>query len=305
MNVRRRKIIANEKIYFVFHLFRFDSFETDLIGLFRIDGVASRIINVLWIERTMYMNEKQDYMEIDLLSMLGTLLKKWWIMALSAVLGVAIVGGYSYLFIVPRYQSSILLYVNNSSISIGSTSVSISSGELSAAKTLVDTYCVILSARLTLEDVIEKAELDYSYEELKSMIRAGSENNTEVFRVTVTSTDPEESCKIANTIAAVLPEKIADVVDGSSVKIVDMAVVPAARSSPSYSRYAAIGMLLGIVISAAGILLCTYLNDTISSSDWIVESFKEECPVISVIPKDGSKGKKYGKYGKYGRAYDR
>lgn len=64
-------------------------------------------------------------------------------------------------------------------------------------------------------------------------------------------------------------------------------------------------MLLGIVISAAGILLRTYLNDTISSSDWLVESFKEECPVISVIPKDGSKGKKYGKYGKYGRAYDR
>lgn len=253
----------------------------------------------------MNMNEKQDYMEIDLLSMLGALLKKWWIMALSAVLGAVIVGGYSCLFIAPRYQSSILLYVNNSSISIGSTSVSISSGELSAAKTLVDTYCVILSARLTLEDVIEKAELDYSYEELKSMIRAGSENNTEVFRVVVTSTDPEESCKIANTIAAVLPEKIADVVDGSSVKIVDMAVVPVARSSPSYSRYAAIGMLLGIVISAAGILLRTYLNDTISSSDWLVESFKEECPVISVIPKDGSKGKKYGKYGKYGRAYDR
>ncbi len=262
----------------------------------------------------MNMNEKQDYMEIDLLSMLGALLKKWWIMALSAVLGAVIVGGYSYLFIAPRYQSSILLYVNNSSISIGSTSVSISSGELSAAKTLVDTYCVILSilrdlrilsARLTLEDVIEKAELDYSYEELKSMIRAGSENNTEVFRVVVTSTDPEESCKIANTIAAVLPEKIADVVDGSSVKIVDMAVVPVARSSPSYSRYAAIGMLLGIVISAAGILLRTYLNDTISSSDWLVEAFKEESPVISVIPKDGSKGKKYGKYGKYGRAYDR
>ena len=272
---------------------------------FGIDGVALRIINVFWIERTMNMNEKQDYMEIDLLSMLGALLKKWWIMALSAVLGAVIVGGYSYLFIAPRYQSSILLYVNNSSIRIGSTSVSLSSGELSSAKPLGDTYCVILSARLTLEDVIEKAELDYSYEELKSMIRAGSENNTEVFRVVVTSTDPEESCKIANTIAAVLPEKIADVVDGSSVKIVDMAVVPVARSSPSYSRYAAIGMLLGIVISAAGILLRTYLNDTISSSDWLVESFKEECPVISVIPKDGSKGKKYGKYGKYGRAYDR
>lgn len=35
MNVRRGRVIANEKIYFIFYLFRFDSFETDLIGLFR------------------------------------------------------------------------------------------------------------------------------------------------------------------------------------------------------------------------------------------------------------------------------
>lgn len=35
MNVRRGRTIANEKIYFIFYLFRFDSFETDLIGLFR------------------------------------------------------------------------------------------------------------------------------------------------------------------------------------------------------------------------------------------------------------------------------
>lgn len=245
------------------------------------------------------MDEKNEVLEIDLLELAKALLYRWWIILLAIIIGAAGVGAYAVFGIAPEYQSSILMYVNNSTISVGSAAVSISSGELSAAKTLVDTYCVILKTRLTLEEVIKDADLSYTYEQLKKMISAGSEEGTEIFRITVTSTDPEEACKIANTIAEVLPEKISNVVDGSSVKAVDLAVVPNHRSSPSYSRYALIGALVGAVIVGGVIVVLELFNDHVTSTDWLVDAFKNEYPLLSVIPRSGGKGSKYSRYSKY------
>ena len=71
------------------------------------------------------------------------------------------------------------MYVNNSNLSVGSTSISLT--DLNAAQSLVDTYIVILKSRPTLEDVIEKANVSYTYEQLESMISASSVDGTEGF----------------------------------------------------------------------------------------------------------------------------
>ena len=140
-----------------------------------------------------------------------------------------------------------MLYVNNSSFSVGNTSFSFSNAELSAAQSLVDTYIVILNSWPVLDEVIQEAEVAYSYDELRSMISAEPVNNTEVFSVTVTSTDPKEAERIANAVADVLPDKIAEVVDGSSVRIVAHALLPSEKVFPNITKSTAIGMLIGIV----------------------------------------------------------
>ena len=104
--------------------------------------------------------------------------------------------------------------MNNSSFSFGSTSFSISSSELSASNSLVNTYIYILKSRTTLEDVISKAGLPYTYEELSKMITTNAVSGTAAFDVTVRSLSPTEAEHIANTIAQVLPERIAEIVDG-------------------------------------------------------------------------------------------
>ena len=81
-------------------------------------------------------NEK-DYMEIDLMRLLKALLHRAWAIVIAVIAGALIAFAYAALLITPLYKSKALLYVNNSSISLGSTSVSISTGELSAPKALV------------------------------------------------------------------------------------------------------------------------------------------------------------------------
>ena len=132
------------------------------------------------------MNEENEYVEFDILQILGAVLHRWWLIALCAILCAGVAFGYTKMFVTPLYTSKILMYVNNSSsVSIGSQSVGLSASDLSASKTLVDTYCIILESRLTLEEVIREADLDMTYGHLKSAISAQAVDGTEVFSVKV------------------------------------------------------------------------------------------------------------------------
>src|SRR5699024_8716966 len=103
------------------------------------------------------------------------------------------------IFKTPLYEAEALMYVNSNEISVGSTKLSISAAELSAAQSLVETYIVILNTRTTLNDVVEQTGVSYTYEQLRKMISAESVNGTEVFSITVTSPDPKEAELLANT----------------------------------------------------------------------------------------------------------
>lgn len=242
------------------------------------------------------MTERNDeVIEIDLLRLLRALWHRAWLILLAGIMAAGIGFSYAKFAITPRYEAGALMYVNNSSFSVGSTSFSISSSQISAAQSLVDTYVVILQSRTTLEEVIKKANVPYSYEQLHGMVRAAAVNGTEIFKITVNSTNPEEAALLANTIAKVLPETISDVVDGSSVRIVDRAVVPTQKVSPSITKYTAIGFALGFLISSAVVALIDMFDDVIRDADYLTQTFN--APVLASIPDlMGAPTSKYGYY---------
>lgn len=229
------------------------------------------------------MRNDNEYISIDLMKIVEGMIQRLWIIILAMIIGGVALFSYASFMVTPLYESSILLYVNNSSFSVGATSFSISSSEISAAKSLVDTYLVILKTRSTLNDVIAQGSLNYTYEELRDMISAQSVNDTEVFSITVTSPDPQEAEHIANTIARVLPNKIADIVEGSSVRIVDYAVVPFQKVSPSISKYTILGLLGGLLLSCAIIVLMEIMDDQIRSEDYLIETYGS-IPLLTTVP---------------------
>ena len=241
------------------------------------------------------MNENTESREIDLLQMASALVKKWWVIAAATVLAGIIAFGYTRLGITPKYEATAMFYVNNSSIS-GKLSLP----DLNMARDCVASCGVILGTRLTLEEVIREGNFNYTYEQLNKMIDSQAVNGTEIFSVTVTSSDPQEACDIANTIASVLPQKVADVMEGAKVKVVDYAVVPQTKSSPSTSKNTVLGMLIGFVLSAGVIILLEMFNDTINSEEWLVTTYGDEIPLLSVVPDVNAKSdRRYYKYGGY------
>ena len=228
-----------------------------------------------------------DEFEIDLLKLFKVLWRRALIIILVAMLAASAAFAATLLLITPTYQATASFYVNNSSISIGSMNYSISAGELSASTSLVNTYIYILKSRTTLEDVIEKAQVPYTFDALSEMVTTKAVANTAAFDVTVTSQSPTEAEHIANTIATVLPERITEIVDGSNVRIVDYAIVPAHRAGPSYSKNTVIGFLAGAVLAAAFFTVRFIVDEqndiVIHSSDELKELYPD-IKILALIP---------------------
>jgi capsular polysaccharide biosynthesis protein len=232
-------------------------------------------------------NNNDDEIEIDLLKLVKALWSKALIIILCALLVASMALGYTLMFTSPTYEATASMYVNNSSFSFGSTSFSISSSELSASTSLVNIYIYILESRTTLEDVIARSGVSYTYEQLSSMIDAEAVSNTAAFNVTVTSTSPTEAELIANTIAKVLPDRISEIVDGASVRIVDYAIVPSHRAGPSYTKNTLIGFIAGAFLAAAVItvqFLIAEQNDVVIHSSDELRKLYPDINVLALIP---------------------
>ena len=221
--------------------------------------------------------------EIDILKLIKAVLNHLWIIFLCGVIMGAASFGYTYALVTPTYEASAKLYVNNTSVSLGSSSFNISTSSLSAAQELVNTYIVILQTRSTLNQIIDYSGVqNLSTSALSKMISAEQVNSTEIFEITVTSTDPVLSEKLANAIAKVLPDRIAEIVDGSSVRVVDYAIIPSARSSPDYTKNTLIGIMFGIMASAAVVVLLDIFDTSIREESYLTQAYNY--PVLAVIP---------------------
>lgn len=227
-------------------------------------------------------NQNNEMAQIDLMRIGKAVWKRAWLICLSAVAGAVAALLITIYMITPMYNSSALFYVNNGSVSVGDAALSISSSSLSAAQKLVDTYIVILKSRACLNDVIDYAGLDRSYDELVGMISAESVNSTEVFKVVVTSPDPAEAKTIANAVAYILPKQISTIIEGSSAKIVDYAVVPSSPSSPNVRRNAVLGFLAGALLMGAIVVVWEIFNTTVRSEEDITQC--SAYPVLAAVP---------------------
>ena len=242
------------------------------------------------------MNNKPVRQEdtIDLLELAKILLHRWIIILVVTVLTGAACFGFFHFTTDTSYSATIKMYVNADALSVSS---SISVSTLNASSSLVPIYKEIVNTHLVLDKVGKLLNnegysgIDYYYLTENKMIECSALNNTPVFRIKVTDTDPERAIEIANTIAKVLPTEIANIIDGSSARIVDSAL-SAERLSRGVLKNSAIGAMLAFVIMCFIIIMNDYfLNDSISDVKYLEETFPD-IPVLGNIPKAQARDRK-------------
>lgn len=244
------------------------------------------------------MTNNNDEIEIDLGRLFRALLNKAWLIGIVAVACAVCVFLFTHLFMTPQYQSSAMIYVNNS-ISRGEVVSSITSSDISASRGLVKSYLAILNTKETMEAVAEYAQVEMTYAQVQQMITAGAVDATEIIQIVVTSDDPVEAQKIADAVAQVLPERISGIIEGTSAKVVASANLPKNPSSPNHTKLTVIGFLAGFVLMAALVVLQALMDVKIHSETDI----EQVCayPVLTAIPnmeENSAEGKSIAKTGK-------
>jgi len=222
--------------------------------------------------------------EINILALCKSLLRKAWLIVLCAV--VFGIGGYIYTdqCVDPMYRSSILLYVNSSASTDNKDNIS--SSDLATSQRLVKTYIIILRSDPVMDKVAANLERStgkkLSGAAINGMITAGAEDETEVFRVSVSNTDPVLAAEVANAVAAVAPKEIEAVILGSSAKVVQQASVAGAPYSPNKTRQAALFAVIGAVLAIAFVLIREFMDVRIKSEEDLAEIC--DAPILGYIP---------------------
>ncbi|MCL2060834.1 MAG: Wzz/FepE/Etk N-terminal domain-containing protein [Oscillospiraceae bacterium] len=235
-----------------------------------------------------------NFVEIDLGHLIGVVLKKWWLVLLAAVL----LGGatllYTLYFITPMYRTNISVYVKNVGDDV-KRSDTINTADLTASQRLVNTYVTIITSNTVLDKVSANIGSIYATPDIRSMLSCAAVRDTEIFTVTVTNENPEIAAYIANAVADVVTVEIPEFLEGSSVKIVDYAIVPLRPFTPDVPRNLIIGLAAGMFLSAFVIIVIDFFDKRIKSEEDLIRL--SDIPVLGAVPDFLDSRKNSGNYG--------
>ena len=161
--------------------------------------------------------------------------------AILCAVGIFLVSAF---VIEPTYRSSFVAFVNNRTINSDNTQ-SLQSGDINASQNLTYTYASIIKSRPLIEEALQKAGLDdkYSYNDVSGGIATDIEQNTQLLSVYVTTKSADESYQLANALASIAPNYIANIVEGSSMKVVTSPIKPTYQYSPNVTKNSSITLI--------------------------------------------------------------
>lgn len=233
------------------------------------------------------MNNQQENDEaaIDLVELFYVLKKKIFIILGAFAAGIAIMAMYTVFLVTPIYSATSKMYM------IPESSAITSLADLQLGSQLTPDYSALIKSRTILEQVIENLGLDMSYSALNGAVTIENPSGTRILTITVKNPVPETAQKLADEVAEVSAEMVADIMGTKNPNIYEKAVKPTAPVSPSLKKNCVLGGIAGVVI-ACGIIIVMYLmNDSIKSEDDIEKYLG--MTTLGVIPeKTKKKGKK-------------
>lgn len=165
------------------------------------------------------------------------------------------------------------MYANNSIESEGNDKVSAS--DLSTSIKLVSACGAIIKS----DPVLEQVRIDLGYPAINS-VTVYSVDETQVFKIDVTSTDQNMAVQVANRIAEIAPEKIAGIIDGCSVKLISEAKW-AWKNWPVKRSETIKGAIIGFAVSLFAVCIITLLDTRIKKEE---DLDRWDYPILGIIP---------------------
>ena len=235
--------------------------------------------------------------ELDLKELFGIFWAKKVHIILLILIFIVIGFIYSYIFLVPEYQSitQILLAKSNTTSQDG-TIQGMTTSQVTLNQQLVSTYSELVKSESVLTQVKDNLQIDKSIEELRKNITVSTKDDTEIIQISVVDEDAEMAKNIANEVANVFIEQIAKGYYAmDNVYVVDEAKVEEEPYNINHLKDLVIFGAIGFVVACVYVLIANMLDTTVKSKEDIEK--KLGLTVLTTIPvcENTSKNKKGGR----------
>lgn len=187
----------------------------------------------------------------------------------------------------PMYKSytTVILAGNESS-----SNTSITQGDITLNKNLVDTYAEIVKSRRVLDQVINELGLETTFSALSNQISVDAVNNTEIIKINVSDRDAKKARNVANVTAKYFTKEVVDLYNMNNVNILDEAIEADAPYNINVIKQVTIYFILGLVIACGILFVIFYFDRTIKSVEQIEQKIK--LPILGSVQQMTKGGKK-------------
>lgn len=229
--------------------------------------------------------------EISLVYIFELALRRLWVLILAAVIFATGAFCYCEFLATPQYTATASVLVTNGGIvsqQVGNENDTISSTDISASKSLVDTVIDILKISDIYKDLAEELDGKYTYDQLKNHMSIKAKENRSMFvDVSFKAANPKEAVRIVNKFVAMTPEYIVEFVPYSYVAVAATADA-ASLVFPRTKTTTATAALIGIAFAFGLVFLIDSFDQAILGEKDFTSHF--DIPLIGVIPDFESTG---------------
>lgn len=217
---------------------------------------------------------------ISIQDIFKTLMKRWKLIMLLTLIAALVSGSISYFLLTPIYQSSTQILVNQKQ-----QENQLDSTQIRSNIDMINTYSVIIKSPAILEKVIDELKLDQSVDQLSQKITINSQENSQVFSLTVQDSNSAKAVEIANTVSSIFQKEIKDIMKVDNVSILAKAEVKENPTpvKPNPLLNIAIAVVVGLMAGIGLAFLLEYLDNTIKDEDDIERLL--DLPLLGSIQK--------------------
>ena len=195
-----------------------------------------------------------------------------WIV-LTMVAGIGLAAGVTFFLITPKYDSTAQLIVQNQEAEGSSGNLQ---NDINGNVLMINTYKDMIKSDLVIDAVQKKLQDEYQYvysnSGLKNSLEVEQAQNSQMFQITATSSEPRKAALIANITAITFQEKAEEVLAVSKVTITSEAGVSAKAVFPNNQLNLLIGSVVGMLFGVGLAFLIELVDKTMKDERFIVET---------------------------------
>ena len=203
----------------------------------------------------------------DFLNYLKNYIVAFAVLIFVAVLGVVV---FDVKFKTPLFEAKTTVVIAKSDALEGTAT---SLNDINASQKLVTTYGEIAKSELVLNKVIENLGLNITAKDLSKKLTIKPVNDTSILSISAKDAKPQVSAAIANEIAGVFAQTVAEIYHSDNVTQLSVAETPETSANNTLLRDVALATVIAVLLVAGFAFLRFYLDDTVKHNDDVEKAF--------------------------------